>query len=168
MNFCRRCGAKLSQKSEGMFVCENSHTLFVNAAPAASVFFVRDDQVLLSVRGVEPFKGMLDSPGGFVEESESLEDALVREIKEELGITPDNYGDLKFLCSCTTQYPYDNEERTVLGTFFWANLNSDAQPVAADDVSDVKFIPLDDIDLSQIGNGDVKVAIQKLQELFAE
>jgi ADP-ribose pyrophosphatase YjhB (NUDIX family) len=65
---------------------------------------VRDGagRVLLGRRGVEPFLGLWDTPGGFVEPGESLEECVRRELREEAGIevevgrlvatVPDTYG----------------------------------------------------------------------------
>lgn len=166
MNFCRRCGAELTDRS-GVYVCVNEHTLYSNAAPATGIFFVtKENQVLLAVRGVEPYKGMLDAIGGFVDLNESLEEAITREIHEELGLQPDQYEPPRFLCSSPTLYPYDGEERVVLGLLFWSRLKADARPVPADDVAGIEYISLKDIDLSLIGNSDVKIGVQKLQELL--
>jgi len=65
---------------------------------------VLDDEgrVLLGRRGIEPFLGLWDTPGGFVEVGESLEECVRREVREEAGVevevgrliasVPDTYG----------------------------------------------------------------------------
>lgn len=47
-------------------------------------------------RGIEPFKGHLALPGGFLREGEQTEEAAARELEEETGITPP--GHLEQLC----------------------------------------------------------------------
>ena len=47
------------------------------------VIIEKDDKIVLIKRGVEPFKGRLAIPGGYVEWGETVEHATIREAKEE-------------------------------------------------------------------------------------
>jgi 8-oxo-dGTP diphosphatase len=44
------------------------------------------DRLVLIRRGNEPYKGCLALPGGFVEKDETVEQAVIRETKEETGL----------------------------------------------------------------------------------
>ncbi len=48
---------------------------------------VDERRVLLVKRGAEPLKGQWSLPGGLIELGESLSDAMIREVREETGIT---------------------------------------------------------------------------------
>lgn len=167
LNFCRRCGGQLTRQGEP-YICSNGHTLFAGASTATGIFFLSEDnsEVMVSVRGIEPYKGQLDAFGGFVELNENAETALAREIEEELGLTPDQYETPRYLCSDVTDYPFDGEVRKVLGLLYWSRLKPGAIPVPADDVAEIRTLSLKDFDTSQMANGDTKVGIEKLKEIF--
>jgi mutator protein MutT len=59
---------------------------FENPKCSATAAIIRDNQVLLLKRAEEPFKGKWDFLGGYLDKGETPEQAMVREIQEELGV----------------------------------------------------------------------------------
>jgi len=55
-------------------------------ALATDAVWIRRGSVLLVRRGCPPFRGSWALPGGFVELEEKVEEAVVRELKEETGL----------------------------------------------------------------------------------
>ena len=87
--FCPADGTKLEAKggeSSGVSCPTCGRSWYRSSAPAVGAAIVEGDRVLVTVRGIEPEKGKIDLPGGFVEVGEHPRDALVREAREELGV----------------------------------------------------------------------------------
>lgn len=59
------------------------------AAPLVGVgaVIVQDSRVLLVQRGTEPAKGRWSIPGGLIEVGEMLSEAVIREVREETGLS---------------------------------------------------------------------------------
>ena len=55
-------------------------------ANAASIALVRGERVLLIKRAFAPYQHLWTFPGGRLEPGESIEQCVIREIKEELGL----------------------------------------------------------------------------------
>ncbi|HEY3766266.1 MAG TPA: NUDIX hydrolase [Gaiellales bacterium] len=106
---CPRCGADLERvvpdgDDEERLRCPACGlVLYENPAPTASAVVVdAHGRVMLTRRGIEPFRGMWDIPGGFVRPGEDGEEAVRRELREEtsleitpgrvIAIVPDTYG----------------------------------------------------------------------------
>lgn len=166
MNYCRRCGARLVASGEH-FVCTNNHSLYINPSAAVGVFFLtRDNKVILGVRGLEPYKGSLATIGGFVDDMETADQALVREIREECGLEPHQYSAFTFLSTETSKYPYQGENRSILSLFYWSWLHDNAVINPSDDVAAIETMPINNLDFSKIEKEDVKEALLKLQQLL--
>jgi len=87
--FCPRCGGDLEKRivkamEPKRLVCQNCSFIFYQdpKVVAGTIFTVRGGIVLLK-RGVEPAMGKWVFPGGYVDRGESVDDAAIRETKEE-------------------------------------------------------------------------------------
>lgn len=81
----------------------------------AALLVNNEHKLLIAKRPIEkPLGGLWEYPGGKVEKGESLKEALVRELKEEIGVTVDP-NTLSPLTLCTKSYPYFDLEIN----FFW-------------------------------------------------
>lgn len=120
--YCPECGAQsLSQRCIKSFVCgECGFTYFHNVAATVTGFIFYQDQLLLVKRGQQPCLGMLDLPGGFVDPHESNEQALMRELQEELQLSVDN---LQYMFSFANYYHYKDVHYPTLDSFFMIKLN---------------------------------------------
>jgi 8-oxo-dGTP diphosphatase len=67
---------------------EGAQDKYKNPVPAVDFIIGNDNnsKVLLVRRKNEPFKGKLSIPGGFINEGETAEDAMMREAKEETSL----------------------------------------------------------------------------------
>ncbi|HZH12124.1 MAG TPA: NUDIX hydrolase [Microvirga sp.] len=59
---------------------------------AASVAVIRDGCILLAARGKPPSEGLYSLPGGMVEVGETLGEAALRELREEVGVEAELIG----------------------------------------------------------------------------
>ncbi len=59
---------------------------YQNPALTVDAIWIRRGRVLLVRRAHAPFRGMWAFPGGFVEQRETVEEAVVRELREETGL----------------------------------------------------------------------------------
>ena len=60
---------------------------YKNPKPTVDAFILGENSIVLVKRRNTPFEGMWALPGGFVECGETVEEATIREAKEETGLT---------------------------------------------------------------------------------
>src|SRR5689334_13278702 len=88
--FCPSCGTALVAKHVGgreRAACSAcGHVRFGRFSLAAGGLLIRDGRVLLVQRGEEPGRGRWTLPGGYVEEDETPDVAVIREVFEETGL----------------------------------------------------------------------------------
>lgn len=167
MSFCRRCGAPLTVTKGAAYKCQNGHEIFANSSPCARILVLTpNNEFVFQIRGIEPYKGQLDTFGGFVEQGESLEDAAVRELYEEAGISREGFDELRFISSGIAPYPYDGEDLTSLVATFFVRLKTGVSPTSKDEVDSIKIIPVDKVQPDQLTTPDIRTAIQKVIEML--
>lgn len=136
--FCPVDGAPLDDPDkEGGSRCDVcGRSWYRNSSPVVGCVIVRDGKALVTVRGVEPFKGKLDAPGGFLLNGEHPIDGLKREIEEELGIQIE-VGVDDCLLMAPHEYAHEHDFNLALG--FRARWVS-GEPSPADDVADLRWV----------------------------
>ncbi len=104
-----------------------------------------DERVFATARGYGEYKGWWEFPGGKIEEGETPQEALVREIREELTAEIE-VGDLLK----TVEYDYPKFHLSM--DCFWATIKSgqlelkeaeEARWLTLDDIDSVKWLPAD-------------------------
>lgn len=135
------------------------YVFYLNAATACAAIIACGDEILLAARARDPGKGLLDLPGGFVDPGEGAEEGLLRELREELGLTL-RAGDLRFLLSRPNRYEYAGVAYATCDLVFVAELAAKPALVAADDVAAVAWVRKAAVDLSRIAFPSIRAALE--------
>lgn len=105
----------------------------------------KQDKIFITRRSYGEFADMWEFPGGKIELGESREEALIREVKEELELDINN---LEYLT--TVEYDYPNFHLTmhcficeICGGELVLNANNDAKWVSLEELSTQKWVPAD-------------------------
>jgi NAD+ diphosphatase len=161
LKFCPRCSGPFVPQHDFSFICRDCGLHFFSNACAAVCALIVDSEgkLLVTKRGKDPKKGMLDLPGGFVDPLETIEDALRREIREELGV---DVTDMKYLCSFPNRYVYSGLTYFTIDMAFICSIDDIKKIKPADDVEDALFIEPDKIDLGHIAFESIRNIIKSI------
>ncbi|PIZ63481.1 hypothetical protein COY16_01885 [Candidatus Roizmanbacteria bacterium CG_4_10_14_0_2_um_filter_39_13] len=160
--FCPHCGSKFIKIPPNLLQCTHCDLQFyINPKPTTAMLLINpQDEILFVVRKNDPKKGMLDLPGGFVDINETLEEGMVREIQEELGIRI-SINALTYLGSTVDEYSYGNIDGRTINAMYRAELSANASIVPADDVEDFLFIAPNNIPYDKLAFQGMKDFLKK-------
>lgn len=167
---CPACGSERvavrDDTSVSCAVC--GYVVFFNVASAVAAV-IEDDigRVLLVERAKEPAKGTLDLPGGFVEPGETAEDALVREVKEELNLRVQRCS-LKYLGSFPNQYLYAGIVYWTLDIAFMCTVDAFTEQSLSEEVSAVRFYRASEIPVARIGFASIRNIMEAYRKMAAK
>jgi NAD+ diphosphatase len=160
--FCPRCGSSaFPATGNRSFQCEScGFQYYINSSAAvAALIFNVEGKLLLTRRAVEPDKGKLDLPGGFVDPGESAEDALRRELDEELGIRVKS---LKYLASRSNEYLFSGLTVFTTDFAFRAEVISLENLKAHDDISGFEWVIPSLVDPAEIPAPSIRYFVKEI------
>jgi 8-oxo-dGTP pyrophosphatase MutT (NUDIX family) len=158
--YCPSCGnPALSANSEKSLKCSNCNFLyFINAAAAvAGIITDKSNKLLLAIRKNEPYKGKYDLPGGFIDQGERAEDALQREIKEELNL---DIIELRYFTSFPNEYLYKSILYYTLDITYQCKVQNFSPILARDDISGFDFVLPEELNMQDVGAKSMKGIIK--------
>lgn len=160
MLYCPQCRAKTLQfDSLKEYTCSNcDFTFFFNAATAVGALIVNQGKLLCGVRAHDPGKGLLDTPGGFVDPGESAEEALVRELEEELSLVPEQ---MQYLCSGSNRYHFKGVLYRTCDLYFICKVNEFDRLTAGDDLADFRWIALNKVQPEEFAFESAQYAVRQ-------
>jgi len=159
--YCPLCGSHrfLVSGERSRRCADCGFELFQNASASVAAFIVDAQQRLLVCRRAkEPARGTLDLPGGFVDPDETLEQALARELTEELGCAP---ATAQYLFSLPNRYVWGEVIVPTTDCFFCCTLPADASLQASDDVEALQWMPVGQVNSDDFGLRSIAQAVER-------
>ena len=158
--YCPKCGSShFVENDDKSKLCKDCRfTYYFNSSAAVATFIInKKGELLVARRAKEPAKGTLDLPGGFIDLYETAEEAVIREVKEETGITINK---IQYLFSLPNIYLYSEFDVHTVDLFFQCTVEDSVNFNPDDDVSELFFLSRDKINPDLFGLGSIKKAIQ--------
>ena len=156
--YCPKCGSPDFEvhnfKSKHCASC--GFTYYQNPSSSTAAFILNAKGELLVVRRAkEPAKDTLDLPGGFVDNGETAEEGILREIKEETGLEVQQ---VEYLFSIPNIYRYSGMDIHTLDMFYLCHVEED-EVRPADDVAECMWIPLGKVYVERFGLRSIRQAV---------
>ena len=157
-NHCPSCGSRnIFFDSVKKFSCKAcSFTFYQNVAAAVAAILEYDKKILLIKRSNEPGKGKLDLPGGFLDPKETAEDAVKREINEELKI---NIRTLKYIASYPNTYEYKNVLYHTCDLFFYSKIKAFPTDFDRNEIEELILVNPSEIPFDKIAFESTKMCL---------
>jgi ADP-ribose pyrophosphatase YjhB (NUDIX family) len=165
--YCPSCGESGPDFLDGKrWHCSRcGFEFFRNAATAAGAILHCDEGILLLERALDPGRGKLGLPGGFVDSGERAEDAVLRECLEEIGWAPP---ELRFLGTYPNVYSYGGVVYDTCDLYFYYRFPAGAA-LPALSPRDGEALAIRLVPLSSLGSADLAFpSLERALEAYAK
>lgn len=161
--FCPKCGSENFEINNALsrHCSDCGFTYYQNPRASTAAFILNSKgELLIAKRAKEPAMGTLDLPGGFVDNAETAEQGMVREIKEETGLNI-NPKHIEYLFSIPNVYRYSGMDIHTLDLFFLCRVDDEQTVAAADDAAELAWLPLREVYVERFGLKSIRQAVHR-------
>ena len=145
---CKRCGFEY----------------YLNPSAAVAAFVLNSKGQLLTLRRRKaPARGMLDLPGGFADIGETIDEALLREVREETGLTVTEF---EFFTTLPNRYEYSGIVVPTLDSFFICKVSNETELQANDDAEEALWLDLEDVHTEEFGLRSIRHALSTFLQKY--
>ena len=116
--------------------------------PGVAAIIIKDNHILLTIRGKEPSKGMWGLPGGVVEIGETRDEALMREVFEETNIVVEPIELLTVFDSVSRDDNENVKYHYILFEYLCKYVSGDLKP--GDDAPEARWVSIYGLDSVKI------------------
>jgi len=156
--YCPVCGSGEVHWLGKSMVCGDCRwEYFHNAASAVGAILEVGERIVLVRRAREPGRGMLDLPGGFVDYDETGEEALAREVREELGIEVKN---IRYQSSAPNRYFYKGVMYYTLDLFYVCQADSADEIRLEDEIAEIVRLKPQELNLEEMAFESTKKGLE--------
>ena len=133
-----------------------------NPAVAVDAVALREGRegtaAILIRRGAAPWKGRLGFPGGFVENGEDPEGAVLRELEEETGV--DGFDPVALAIHGD---PHRDPRKHIIALFYLVDVDPEAVPRGGDDAAEAAWVPLAELTPKEMSGDHIRI-VEMLRE----